>query len=347
MFEIDGIKRDKTGYPVGYYDLRHHFETVGLLPKPNYIVARGSGLHLYYLFEKPLVLFPNVRDSLKRFKKAITVTFWNRYVTEFYSLDKIQFESVFQGFRLVGGVTKNGDRTAVFKVRKERFTAEELNKFVDEEDKIEIVYKSNLTLSQAKEKYPEWYENRIINKKPKGSWVCKRDLYDWWYKKIETGRKVGHRYYCMMILCVYAIKCGISREELEKDCYSLMENFDSISTTNDNRFTKKDLADALQAFEDKELVTYTVDTISKRSEIQIVKNKRNFRKQNVHLERARAVQAIDYPKGEWRNKDGRPIGSGNKGDIVAEWRAKNPNGKKIDCHRDTGLSRVTIDKWWE
>lgn len=24
----------------------------------------------------------------------------------------------------------------------------------------------------------------------------------------------------------------------------------------------------------------------------------------------------------------------------------NPNGKKIDCHRDTGITRPTIDKWW-
>lgn len=24
----------------------------------------------------------------------------------------------------------------------------------------------------------------------------------------------------------------------------------------------------------------------------------------------------------------------------------NPNGKKIDCHRATGITRPTIDKWW-
>ena len=31
-----------------------------------------------------------------------------------------------------------------------------------------IVYKSDLTLSDAKEKYPEWYQKRIVDKQKKG-----------------------------------------------------------------------------------------------------------------------------------------------------------------------------------
>lgn len=68
----------------------------------------------------------------------------------------------------------------------------------------------------------------------------------------------------MMILCVYAIKSGIEREELERDCFSLVNEFDEISFEDHNRFTVKDMADALQSFEDKELVTYPIDTISKK-----------------------------------------------------------------------------------
>ena len=50
---------------------------------------------------------------------------------------------------------------------------------------------------------------------------------------------------------------------------------------------------------------------------------------------------------DWRNKNGRPKGSGEKSKIVEEWRLLHPDGKKIDCHKETGLSRVTIDKWWD
>ena len=46
---------------------------------------------------------------------------------------------------------------------------------------------------------------------------------------------------------------------------------------------------------------------------------------------------------DWRNKDGAPL----KRDLVLEWRKANPDGRKIDCHRETGLSRMTIDKWWD
>ena len=32
--------------------------------------------------------------------------------------------------------------------------------------------------------------------------------------------------------------------------------------------------------------------------------------------------------------------------LVQEWQAKNPQGIKMDCYRDTGVSRPTINKYW-
>ena len=31
---------------------------------------------------------------------------------------------------------------------------------------------------------------------------------------------------------------------------------------------------------------------------------------------------------------------------IAKWRLNNPNGRKVDCYRDTGISRPTINKYW-
>ena len=200
--EIDNLRVRDNDVPIGFNDLIHHFG-IELLPTPNYIVASGSGLHLYYVFEMPLILYDNVKKSLIRFKKAITPLFWNRYVTFDYEEEKIQYESPFQGFRMVGGVTKQGDRTRVFEVSDHPITVEKLNEFVrEEEDKIIPVYESKLTLDKAKEQYSEWYEKRIINKNPKGSWTCKRDLYDWWRRKI-WGVSVGYRYNCLFLLSCY------------------------------------------------------------------------------------------------------------------------------------------------
>jgi hypothetical protein len=41
--------------------------------------------------------------------------------------------------------------------------------------------------------------------------------------------------------------------------------------------------------------------------------------------------------------EGRP----DKKEVVLEWRQSHPYGRKIDCQRDTGLSRPTVLKWWD
>lgn len=342
--EIDNLKVREDGVPVGFNDLIHHFD-IKLLPTPNYIVASGNGVHLYYVFENPLILHESVKRSLTRFKQAMTPYFWNRYVTFDYEREKMQFESAFQGFRMVGGVTKNGERTRVFEVSTHPVSVEYLNEFVREDDcEIESFYASDLSLAQAKEEYPEWYEKRIVQKQKKGTWICKRDLYDWWKRKIVNA-EVGHRYNCLFVLAVYAIKCDISREELERDMYEFLEPYDELSNDDQNRFTVKDIADALQAYEDKGLITFPINSIIKRSGFLIEKNKRNYRTQEQHLAGARAIQEINdrFNGTNWREGNGRK----SKKNIVEEWRKNNPNGKKIDCERETGLSRPTVLKWWK
>ena len=346
--ELDNIKLTESGRACGYTDMLFQMQNK-LLPYPNYLVASGHGLHLYYVLEKPLMLYPNVKQSLMKFKKAFTRELWNQYITDLCSLDKIQFESAFQGFRMAGGVTKNGDRTRIFKVTDTPITAEQLNYYVPhEEDYIEVAYESDLSLMKAKEKYPEWYQNRVVEGKKRGTWTVKRDLYDWWLRQIKGDSvKVGHRYYCLMCLSIYAIKCGISYEELKDDCFSLLEQYDSMTNENTNRFTKKDIVDALQIYEDKDFVTYPRDIISLRSGIAIKKNKRNYRKQAQHIKIMNAIRDVEYPNKEWINKEGRPVGSGTKQEKVQEWRKANPLGKKVHCIRDTGLSKPTVYKWWD
>lgn len=342
--ELDGLRIKESGEQVGYNELKYEFST-GYLPTPNYIVASGNGLHLYYIFEKPLMLFDNVKKSLMNYKREITRKLWNKYTTIYHQEEKIQYESAFQGFRLVGGVSKKKERTKAFRVSEKHVDIEYLNKFVTKENEIEIAYKSELTLAEAKEKYPKWYQDRIVDKKPKGSWIVKRDLYDWWLREIKKKRTVGHRYYCMMILCIYAIKCDISSEELERDCYSLLELFDNDSYEENNRFTEKDIADALQAFEDKTLVTYPINIISKRSGIDIKRNKRNGRKQSEHIKLMNFIRDEINGNRTWYDKSPH-TGRKTKEVIIKEWQKNNPKGKPKDCILDTGLNKNTVYKWW-
>lgn len=351
--EIDNLLVDEKGNAVGLRDLLHQMRE-NILPQANYIVTSGNGVHLYFILDQPIRLFENVKQSLTRYKKFITRQFWNRYITFDYKEEKIQYESAFQGFRLVGGVTKNGDRTHAFRLNSQPVTIEYLNEFVFQEKNVDdprivVCYESFLTLKDAKEKYPEWYQKRIVEKQKKGSWTNKRALYDWWLRRIKTEIKVGHRYHALMLLSIYAIKCGISYDELENDCFSLLEPYDNLSVRGDNRFEESDVLSALQIFEDKDYVTFPINSIEKLSGVKIEKNKRNGRKQADHIKMVNGLRKFrkEVMKEDEYKNNGRPKGSGEKKDIVCEWRIKNPLGKKIDCYKDTGLSRVTINKWWE
>ena len=338
--DLDGVIIKEDGDPFGLRTLFHQINNIDRLPNPTYVVSSGTGLHLYYVFENPIMLFPNVINKLQKYKKELTRLIWQGYITELE--DNVQYESLFQGFRMVGTITKKGKRARAFKTG-EHVTMEYMNKFVGDEFKAnDFTYKSKLTLEKAKEKYPEWYEKRIVKKQPKGTWTVNRAVYDWWKKKILEGAKTGHRYYCMMMLAVYARKASISREELEKDAFYFMELFDTLPANDDNPFNEKDGIDALQAYDDR-YITYPINSISYLTDINIEKNKRNYRKQNEHLKLARFVRDEINNNKNWRSKDGRP----NKKEIIKEYRKNNPMARKSDCIRDTGISKMTVYKWWD
>lgn len=351
--EIDNLKVNAKGEPVGLNDLLHQMRN-GILPMANYIVTSGNGIHLYFIFDQPIRLFENVRESLSRYKRFITRQFWNGYITFDCTEEKIQYESAFQGFRLGGGVTKNGERTRIFRLSNHPTTVEELNSFVYQErgvpdPSIVVCYDSPLTLAQAKEKYPQWYERRVEKKEPKGTWTVKRDLYDWWLRRIQTEIKVGHRYHALMLLSIYAIKCDISYEELERDCFSLLKPYDSISNSSDNPFKKSDVMSALQVYQDKDYKTFPIASIEKLSGLKINRNKRNGRKLLDHIKMVNGLRKFrkeSLNEDEYRN-NGRPKGSGEKKDIVLEWRLNNTMGTKAQCIRDTKLDKKTVYKWWE
>lgn len=342
VVELDNLIVRK-GKQEGLENLIDQFsEKVHWIPKPTFLVASGTGIHLYYQFEKGVPLFPNVVKSLERYKRVLTEMIWNKNVTTSIG-EEIQQESIFQGFRMVGTITKLGDRVEAFRVG-EPVTIEYMNSFLVSKDAgacIDVVYKSNLTKAQAKEKYPDWFERRIEKGEEKGSWICKRDLYEWWKRRITEEAVVGHRYYCLMALSIYAIKCDIPEDELEQDCFELMEVFEERTNNKNNHFTEKDVLDALQSFYDKGLITYPINSIQNRSGLKIEKNKRNYRRQELHLKLARATKTILKEAGELET-DGRP----SKEQLVKDYLAANPEERNVSkISKALGVSRTTIYKY--
>ena len=313
-------------------------------PVPNYIALSGHGVHLYYLFETPVPLYPNIKIQLKALKYALTDKMWNPLTSKD---DKKQFQGINQGFRPIGGKTKiDGVRVRAFEVNKELFTLEKLGEYVLEEyrvDSSQLYKESKLSLEDAKKLYPEWYHKRIEeNDRSRGRWTTKRDLYDWWKRQIKAGASFHHRYFNIMCLAIYAVKAGIEEEELRRDAFDLIPFMNGIAP--DAPFTVEDVESALECF-DERYVTFPIDDITRLSGIPIQKNKRNGRKQSVHLMGARAIQEInDRVSGtNWRNGNGRK----SKEAFVVDWQMQHPEGRKADCIRETGIDRKTVSKYWK
>lgn len=224
--EIDGIKGldgvrqliHTWHRPVTEMDGKKYYN---MTPKPTYITCSGRGLHLYFVFEEPIVLYKNIFEELSRVRKRWIDLFWNSRVTKMSDKNSIQYETLTQGFRAVGSKTRLDDTYVLaFKVG-EKHTLESLNEILSEDDKIKIGYKSKMSLEEAKKRYPDWYQRRIVEgqKKPSEDFVFHRHrgIYDNWKQKIISGAVVGKRYYCLENLCSLAVQCCISPEELEKD----------------------------------------------------------------------------------------------------------------------------------
>ena len=156
----------------------------------------------------------------------------------------------------------------------------------------------------------------------------------------------------MLCFCMLMQGCTISELDTAED---KIVNIDGnvecswgMSVEDINRFTKDDVVCALEMF-NEDYVTFPRDDIAKLSGLTMPVNKRNWRKQPVHLQGARAIQEInDKANGtNWREGNGRPKGSGTAQARVYEWRQQHPEGRKADCHRETGLDPKTVRKWWD
>lgn len=329
------------------------------VPRPTFIALSGSGLHLYYQFDRPIDLFPNIKLQLKQLKYKLTFRCWQYKSTS--TVKDTQYQSINQAFRMVGSTNhKYGTPVVAFRTG-DKVTLDYLNSYVKPEFRVDITRQfqpTKMSLKQAQESYPEWYERKIVKKdrSTRKRWEIEKKvhgkdpyaLYHWWLSKAEDI-KGGHRYFFMMNLTIYACKCDVPKETLEKD---IRKAFDILSKAENHHpdgsideLNERDIQSALETY-DKAYYCWTLSDVETTSGLIIPRNRRNGRKKEEHIRRITALRDLDYPDGSWRNTKGRPAGSGTAQGTVSEWQKDHPTGKKADCIRDTGLSKHTVYKWW-
>lgn len=357
--DLDRLKYSEDGSPLGLRNLwERHINMADRIPKPTFIVSSGTGLHLYYLLKEPIALFQNVSKKLQGFKRDLTELIWDETIVDIKSRNEIQQEGIYQGFRVPGTITKTGARARAFRIG-DRTTVEELEVYTEglrnhrEGIGKYLVKKKELTRKKAKELYPEWYERRVVRKEPRGAWHVSRAVYEWWLKEIREKAEVGHRYYCLMMLAIYARKCSmydpkhnpqpVTEEELERDAFSLFDVMEGLTTEEGNHFTEGDILDALEAFNDK-YITFPREEVEVKSGIRIDINRRNGRTQRDHIRIMNYIRDEINQNTDWRKGNGRK----SKEFEVWRWRREHPEStNKAQCARDLGITRPTVYKHWE
>ena len=315
IFDLDGV---------GLREMRNLFlrfggnpELLRRLPMPTYLVLSGTGIHVYYVFREPIDLYPNIKIQLKSLKYDLTFRMWEYKATS--QVKAIQYQSINQGFRMVGSVNeKHGTELVAFRTG-EPVTLDYLNAYAKPENRVDVnkpFRPSKMTRAEAREAYPEWYQRVVVegNKKRK-----KWDL---------------------MCLVIYACKCDVPKEKLRRDMQQAFLTLRGVE--HENALTEDDIKSALEAY-DKEYFNFTIRDIEALTDVRIDRNKRNGRKQEQHLQFARGVREVKAKIGESVSGGGRP----SVAQTVRVWREVHPDGRKADCHRETGLDPKTIRKWWD
>lgn len=353
VFDIDGVGLAELHTILARMEVG--VQVIRSIPVPTFIVLSGAGIHLYYVFDKPITLYPNIKLQLKALKNALTFRIWDYKGTSIYK--DIQYQSINQGFRMVGSINdKYGNRVTAFEYG-ERVSLEYLNQYVDEKSRVDITkpYRpTQMSREEAAEKFPEWYEKVIRkgDKRPK-KWdiagkVHGKDpyaLYHWWLNQIDKATG-GHRYFYMMNLAIYACKCDVPKKMLREDMKKVFEVLKAIPHKNAygevDPLEEDDILTAMEAYS-KEYYGFKLEDHIKTSGIEIKRNDRNFQKQEWHLEDIRGKKARMKQRGQaFKAPEGRPPMK----DTIAQWQQEHPEGTKAQCKKDTGISYPTIRKWW-
>lgn len=323
--DLDDVVNDGKK-PWGLIDLLAHVEDVGRIPAPTYIVASSANnLHLYYLLEEPLPLFRTNKDSLSKYKTFLTRLIWNRYTTNSYRA--IQQEPIGQSMRAVGSISKDGkSRVRAFRYGK-RVSIDYLNRFVFEEGN-EITVWNEPDKSKKREKIVRKGSNANIG------------FYTKYKDKLLDYTAEGKRYFGLMVLAIIALKCGVSKEQLEKDALGFVPALDALTKREDNHFKEEDALKAITAYDVKHFIFMKRETIVRLSGVPFEPRKYNGRSLAQHMIYLNGINAVRRSMGE-EFATGRP----DKHKLVIDYKQKHPDMSNRQIAEALGISRNTVNKW--
>lgn len=201
---------------------------------PNYVTLTGTGLHLYYLFKHPIYLNRESKEILMSINKKLVESIWTSDITD----AAMQIQNLNQAYRCVGSKNSisKGYVTA-YHLNTEKYNIKMFNDYFKtdfkeyehgdmsniNDYKVVLNSKAGVGTKSGKRAKPGNIAARKGSKRKKVSLATYKRFYD----KIIANNltAVGHRYFSMAYLACIAYKNGISKNQVERDLYLLMNIF--------------------------------------------------------------------------------------------------------------------------
>ena len=349
------------------------------VPVPNFLVNSGHGVHLYYIFAEPVLFHDNsyaVYPVLTNILNAIKNLIWTPLVSDL----KPERMDLNRAFTIVGTRNrKNADLiVTAYRIKKQKCSLKYLRAFIkrpadDADYDISFPPFSKIKKEEAIALYPQWgiqkypelfpeEERRKLleearekrkRKKSINSDFSNRSnikLYEWFLKLISDPSNIrhGNRYKCMVGLAIFGVKCGVQKEQVQKDLEKLLPLFNSVEKRmSDERFimNQTDIRNALNVYKHKETRLFTFEWIQNFTEIEYEKKTKRRSKplsQEEHLKEARKKLEEQYPNGSWRaNCDGATK------QRIMDYIRENPTAEIKDCIKSGICSRASAYKYWD
>lgn len=312
-------------------------------PTPTYIACSGSGLHLYYVLDRPIKLnrrnFKQHYSVIDQYKKKLMKFIWDTSIT----LDSPQVQGIAQRYRVVGSPTKKGSICRAFKFGSP-VTLDYMNSFCRALRCESLYY---LPAKKPKTDGGNCKYNPDTGKILKYG-NMKQGAFTNTVKRIYEQAKIGHRYFCLYSLAVVARMCSIEYKDLEYAVFQdgLYDFLNSLGVNedtgeNENPFYKEEAERALKNY-------YVNENFMRRETFEFLTGiqlpppvKRNGRTKEEHLKYMTEIRLEKQKQGLITTR--KPELWWN----IIVYRLLCPKADKADCIKFTGISAPTVRKYWQ
>lgn len=310
------------------------------VPQPTFIVNSGYGVHLYYVFKRPVPFYHKNRKPLRAMYDKLC------YFTKKGIAAKTDKHALTQPFRLPGAQTKIGQTATAWKSGEKWSVAMLGRRLAVDVSGMDLAARPVMPQREYHEARAKWEAEGSHRKKRafKSPLDGNEGFYRTCLRRCYEETEEGHRYKSMFALAAVGYKVRLPKEQVEADLTELLLHYNGIGKRMGRTEVKKAMggySPKADRFSSARLEEYFGWNFGRNS------RKVNGRGREQHMKYARGIRALKIQLGETVPGGGRPKGAGTKEQTVKDWKAAHPDGKPRECIEATGLSKNTVYKWWK